>query len=125
MIFSLSPSRATPRLHFSPRGARPIKKLNSNGGPSEGADQTNGTVFSSINGAVPISFGTGNGADTDFGPLELTLDGFTGLYNVSVTLSSNNTTAGSPIQRGAVPEPSSALILGFAAFGCICKRHRS
>ena len=75
----------TATINFSPN-AFPA------GSPNENVDQPNGTVFSNVGGAVPISFGTGNGADADFGPLELTLDGFTGLYNVSVTLSSNNTT---------------------------------
>ena len=73
-----------------------------NGGPNEANDQANGTVFSNADGAVPISFGEGNGAAADFDPVELTADGFTGTYNVSVTLSSNNLTAGSPIQRGGV-----------------------
>ena len=72
------------------------------GSPNEADDQANGTVFSNIAGAVPISFGEGTAAAADFDPLELTADGFTGLFNVSVTLSSNNTTAGSPIQRGGV-----------------------
>ena len=84
----------TATISFSPNAP--------NGGPNDADDQPNGTVFSSIAGSVPISFGEGNAGDADFGPLELTADGFTGFFNVSATLSSNNTTAGSPIQRGGV-----------------------
>ena len=72
------------------------------GSPNEADDQPNGTVFSNASGFAPISFGEGNAAAADFDPVELTADGFTGLFNVSLTLSSNNTTAALPIQRGGV-----------------------
>ena len=85
----------TATISFAPNAFPP-------GSPNENVDQPNGTVFSNIAGAVPISFGEGNGGAADFEPLELTADGFSGLYNVSVTLSSNNTTADDPIQRGGV-----------------------
>ena len=74
-----------------------------NGGPNENSDGPNGSIFSNISG-LPISFGMGNGNAADFGPVTLTdvASGTTQDFNIEISVSTNNTTATNPVQRGGV-----------------------
>ena len=70
---------------------------------------TGGTTFT----LAPIDLADSSIEISDVTAGGLSLNGFQASFSVVAP------------EEPAVPEPSSALILVFAAFGCICKRRRS